>query len=220
MARLIALISLLIPATFAASAHADSAQDYKAATDCVGMYEFMALMTPADHPNMLEIKKRSFAWADYARTIRPADRKTTLVEDATYSRDYLLNVVRPEGKAALLKHLEPLQKTCGITPVITAPKPNMSNPFELATPSAAQNFSKAVQCAGVYELSVNFGDALGVQRGKAFADLAKAPDPNIQTQDLEAKIKDEYKQHTKMMVSENAKSQQIAQMCKSALKNM
>jgi len=208
-------IAVLLTVTFAMSAHADDAPTYDNAAECIGMLEFLVLLTPADHPMMGGIKKRVFGWADYAKAVKPADKTTRLTDDANFTRDYLINVVRPQGNAALQKHIGPLQKTCDVPPI--APLPN---PFELATPTAQETFAKAVECAGFYQLSVDFGDDGAELKRKVFTKLAQSANPSIQAEALEGMVIDQNKNHVTMMIEENAKSVQVAQMCKSALKKM
>lgn len=208
-------IAVFLTATYAVSAHADDAPTYDNAAECIGMLEFLALLTPADHPMMGEIKKRVFGWADYAKAVKPGDKKTRLTDDANFTRDYLINVVRPQGNAALQKHVGPLQETCDVPP--TAP---LSNPFELTAPTAQEIFTKAVECAGVYQLSVDFGDDGAALKRKAFTKLALSANASIQAEELEAMVAEQNKAHVTMMIAENAKSVEVAQMCKNAVKNM
>jgi len=208
-------IAVLLTVTFAVSAHADEAPTYDNAVECIGVLEFLALFTPVDDPRMVEIKKRVFGWADYAKAVKPVDKTTRLTDDANFTRDYLLNVVRPQGNGALQKHIGTLQKTCGEPPA--AP---LSNPFELATPTAKETYSKAVECAGAYQLSVDFGDTGEGLKRDAFMKLAQSADPSVQIEALKAMVDDQKKAHVNMMINENAKSVQVMQACKNAFKKM
>ena len=208
-------ITVLLTVTFAVSAHADDMPTYDNAAECIGMFEFLALLTPADNPMMGEIKKRVFGWADYAKAVKPANKTTRLTDDANFTRDYLINVVRPQGNAALQKHIGPLQRTCDVPP----PAP-LSNPFELVTPTAQETFAKAIECAGVYQLSVDIGDDGAALKRKAFTNLAQSANPSVLAEALEAMVADQYQAHVTMMIEENAKSVEVAQTCKSALKKM